>query len=225
MKLISINDEKIIKDFLIKASLNSGAEFLASSQWADILKNEEAVETLGIYEDDKLVAVFNSIKKDFKFGLVFYYLPRGPVFASDLSVEKTLIIWQYLISEFKKRHSVFLRVEPYNKLPDSIKTVSSINLQPKETLILDLSLAETDLLKDFHPKTRYNIKLAEKKGVIIRRTQWWSSISNSLNKQSGCKSLFSYSYSCPISNFSKIEKNFVSISEFITGNMNNSNDE
>jgi peptidoglycan pentaglycine glycine transferase (the first glycine) len=170
MKLISLTDKNLIKNFLIKTALNSGAEFLVSCQWADILKNEEEIETLGVYDGDKLVAIFNSIKKDFKFGLVFYYLPRGPVFASDLSAEQILAALQYLISEFKKRQAVFLRVEPRKELPHDIKTIPSINLQPKETLMLDLSLSDKDLLKDFHPKTRYNIRLAEKKGVVIRES-------------------------------------------------------
>lgn len=168
MKIEVISSQEVIKDFLIKASNNHGAEFLVSTEWADIIKNEELVETLGVYDGEKLVAVFNSIKKDFKFNLVFYYLPRGPVFSSDLSVEAQEKVWQFLVSEYKKRQGVFLRVEPANILPYSIKALASINLQPKETLMLNLLLGEEDLLNNFHPKTRYNIRLAEKKGVVIR---------------------------------------------------------
>jgi len=167
MKLVALTDKKIVSDFLIGASNNCGAEFLASTEWADILVREEKVETLGIYDNQNLLAVFNLLKKDFKLGLIYYYLPRGPVFANQLSLKEQETIWQFLITEFKKRHGVFLRVEPHNALPGSIKTINSINLQPKETLMLDLSLSEDELLTSFHPKTRYNIRLAEKKGITI----------------------------------------------------------
>lgn len=45
---------------------------------------------------------------------------------------------------------------------------SSVNLQPHDTLILDLNKAEEELLAGMKQKTRYNIRLAEKHGVKVR---------------------------------------------------------
>ncbi len=168
MKLIPLVDKKTISDFLLTAADNYGAEFLASLEWAELLRIEATeVTTFGVYLDDKLVAIFNALKKNLYRNCFYFYLPRGPIFADNLSSEKQLAIWQFLISEFRKKGSLFLRVEPKNFLPPEIKFISSINLQPQETLMLDLSLTENELLNACHSKTRYNINLAKKKGIEI----------------------------------------------------------
>jgi lipid II:glycine glycyltransferase (peptidoglycan interpeptide bridge formation enzyme) len=60
----------------------------------------------------------------------------------------------------------FLRIEP-QAVPFGALRVSSV--QPSQTWILDLAPDAADLMKGMHPKTRYNIGLAERKGVRTYR--------------------------------------------------------
>ncbi|MEI6835480.1 MAG: peptidoglycan bridge formation glycyltransferase FemA/FemB family protein [Candidatus Falkowbacteria bacterium] len=166
MKILPLLNTKVVQDFLVKAAPNSGAEFLASLEWAEILKTEGAkVETLGVYNDNQeLVAVFNLIYQR----LSVVYSPRGPVFNRGLSQGEQVEILQFLITYLRNKKIIFWRVEPREILPPGLSFKKVKNLQPQKTLMLNLEVSETELLNSFHPKTRYNIKLADKKGVVIR---------------------------------------------------------
>ncbi len=73
----------------------------------------------------------------------------------------------------RKEMAIFVRVEPRNrfKIQDSrFKIKKTRDTNPKNTLVLDLSASEEELLKNLKQKTRYNINLATKKGVKIETT-------------------------------------------------------
>ena len=65
---------------------------------------------------------------------------------------------------------LFLRLEPWQISETEIRIdglVPSLAVQPRKTVINNLDLAETDLLKAMHSKTRYNVRLAEKKNLKL----------------------------------------------------------
>jgi lipid II:glycine glycyltransferase (peptidoglycan interpeptide bridge formation enzyme) len=91
------------------------------------------------------------------------YLPRS-FFPSDEVLD-------FLYHFGKKNNLIFIKIEPYeekSKIKNKKLVLSSHPLFPSWTQIVDLTKSEDELLKSFHPKTRYNIRLAQKKGVIVK---------------------------------------------------------
>lgn len=98
-------------------------------------------------------------------------IPRGPIGNVNL--------WQKLLEELiqktKKQKVVFIRIMPSNKIEkkDFKHKIykAHANHQPETSLVLDLTLEESELLKQMKPKGRYNIRLAQKKGVIVKESK------------------------------------------------------
>lgn len=94
------------------------------------------------------------------------YFPKGPA------------IGQVMVDELAKlgreKSSVSIQIEP-NILYNQSATEQFKNLRPshrplftKYTFVLDLTKSPEDLLKTMHPKTRYNLKIAQKHGVTVK---------------------------------------------------------
>jgi len=160
----------------------ASGRFLQSSSWQKILDKEGqtslvlAYRSVGLNASAQSSAVV-SLAVKYALGPWFYwYAPKGPLSAAGQSSQaagffKELIGWAH-----SEKRPVFWRFEPTasllaelikdKRLASHLRKVRDI--QPAQTLRLDLRLNETELLQAMHPKTRYNIRLAAKKGVIIR---------------------------------------------------------
>ncbi len=99
-----------------------------------------------------------AIETDLPMGKKYLYCPRGALG----NVKEAL----FDLKKFQDDRSIiFARIEPYQKidLPKAIKDV-----QPAQEWALDLEKSEEELLIAMKPKTRYNINLAQRKGVTLR---------------------------------------------------------
>jgi lipid II:glycine glycyltransferase (peptidoglycan interpeptide bridge formation enzyme) len=152
------------EDFLSKNSLDGG--FLQSTHWFDFQKKlgEEAffVETT----NNKVLIIEN------KLPLVgsYFYIPRGPVFGSDKKDNQKLV--KAIKVKAQEKKVGWIRFEPQQK--EDLKLIqdklikSKKNHQPAETLVLDLKQSQENILAGMKQKTRYNIRLSEKKGIKIK---------------------------------------------------------
>jgi lipid II:glycine glycyltransferase (peptidoglycan interpeptide bridge formation enzyme) len=83
-------------------------------------------------------------------------------------------IWREIDSVCKKHHAIFCKLEPdtWDTENWSLNTdhwsLSPHNIQPPRTITLDILGSEDDILARMKQKTRYNVRLAEKKGVTVR---------------------------------------------------------
>ncbi len=105
-------------------------------------------------------------------GLSVAYIPRGPVGDGDWAD-----FWPAVDALCQQEQAVFLRVEPEvwepipnlfveNNLP-GFKPASQ-TIQPPRTILIDLTPSEEDILKAMKSKTRYNIRLARRKDVVVQ---------------------------------------------------------
>lgn len=94
----------------------------------------------------------------------------------DLNDEQAvLMLWERIEQEARKEGIGWIRFDPVSdKLLRVLEQVGSGDLrkaphdmQPREIFVVDISQSEEELLADMKPKTRYNIRLAEKHGVRI----------------------------------------------------------
>jgi lipid II:glycine glycyltransferase (peptidoglycan interpeptide bridge formation enzyme) len=160
MKIVNITSQVQWDKWLQSHSQNNS--FTQSWAWGDVLLSEgKQVERLAIVEGEEVSAQAQIVYSKLPFGWQYAFCPGGPVTGEEKIYETTL---DYL----KKNNSVFFRVEPENKFKIlNFKIQKTIDINPPATLVLDLKKTEEELLAGMHQKTRYNIHLAEKKGLQV----------------------------------------------------------
>lgn len=151
---------------------------LQSYEWGELKSlhgwkpNRFAVEKEG-----KIIAAASVLKRKLPYiNFNLFYCPRGPVL--DF---KNTEAFDFLLSEIKKeakkQNAILLKIDP--QIPENEVGVVEMlksrgfkfqkkQIQPRSTLIIVLSKSEEELLKSFEEKTRYNIRLSAKKGVVVR---------------------------------------------------------
>jgi len=170
-----------IKKFL---ETNRKSHFLQSPEWAKV-KKEWAHEEIIIKNEEGKIVGYASIllRKMPKLKRYIMYVPRGPVW--DIENEEVFLKIIEEMKKIAKKYKAFiLRMDPDIsneneefknlaikagfKIKKNIKDINQV-IQPKYVFRLDIAnKTEEELLKSFHEKTRYNIRLSTRKGVTVR---------------------------------------------------------
>ncbi|MEK7623658.1 MAG: peptidoglycan bridge formation glycyltransferase FemA/FemB family protein [Patescibacteria group bacterium] len=132
-------------------------EFLQSWEWGEF-QRAIGKEVIRLQWDDGQAQV------------IIHELPLGMRYAYAPRLQTTDYGLQLILNFLKKTKYVYARIE----LTQSLSVVSSLssvvvaNRQPQHTLTIDLAKSPEKILQAMHPKTRYNIHLAEKRGVVVK---------------------------------------------------------
>lgn len=106
--------------------------------------------------------------------ILFRQLPLGFTIGYIPKANPGETLWGEIDRACKQNRTIFLKLEPdlwENLTPGTWNLkleTSPHNIQPPRTIIVDISGTAEQILARMKQKTRYNIRLAEKKGVTVR---------------------------------------------------------
>ncbi len=159
-------------------------------EWQEQLGKK--VRRFAIFADDYPVLYMQLVPCPLARGKIYYTIPYGPIVKEDAIDEKVLnLLKQKLKEVMKEDHAIFTRLDFSPPKILSYKTPSPVAgsslrslvvhkfwrapwwsvhgacFQPRIEWWLPLEANEEEILAGMHQKTRYNIRLAAKKGVEV----------------------------------------------------------
>ncbi|MCI0393532.1 MAG: peptidoglycan bridge formation glycyltransferase FemA/FemB family protein [Chloroflexi bacterium] len=155
---------------------------LQTTAWAR-LKNRFGWRSHRVWlrRDGRLVAGAQVLIRSAALGLLrLAYIPHGPLVNWQDDEQVSVLLNQVDFAAYERRAGL-LKMEPLlwqSDVPPAAWEAlcrrqgclpNSDTIQPPNTIIIDLQPPEEDILAAMKQKTRYNIRLAEKKGVTVRQ--------------------------------------------------------
>lgn len=181
MPILDKTNENLVKKYESYIKGFEGASLMQSTKWTKVKSNWDW-EAVYVEDNGSIVGAMTILIQKISFGnYTFMYAPRGPV----CDINNTEVVNELLkeVDILAKRHKAYLfKFDPAIKYNEEIitkyrklglkvygKNVDKDKLiQPLHDAVLSIeSKTEDVLLKEFSEKTRYNIRLSERKGVEV----------------------------------------------------------
>lgn len=173
-----ITDRQQWNDFVASSSCCNVTQTYEWGQLSPQRGDEEALPIGIIDADGKLcAAMLILVGRVPVLHAPYFYAPRGPVIEDPDSPAMTVLL-NFVKTEARKRHAFMLKIEP-SVLADDTHWMAALNrrgfrtnphfMHPRHEWVLDIRPEEKQLLAGMKEKWRYNIRLAARKGITVRR--------------------------------------------------------
>lgn len=177
MELILNGDPKEYTEYIRKMN----ADFSQTLEWAKV-KNDWGHIYFVIKDNDVIKGAGSILTRKLPLvGKNFMYCPRGPVM--DFKDTGTIKFFVEQMKHLAKKYdAIMLKIDPDVEISEQEAVINLRNvgfaqkpltlnfegIQPRFVSRLDVTPELDDVILGFHHKTRYNIRLAERKGVQVR---------------------------------------------------------
>jgi lipid II:glycine glycyltransferase (peptidoglycan interpeptide bridge formation enzyme) len=174
-RILTDEDRKQYEEFVEKSPTGHIVQSWSWGEFKDDYGNK--ITRIGVFDGNKLVSAASYTLHKVPYTNYFVgYLPKGPV-VDSVRVEPLQILLEKLTEVAKAQHCLFVRLEPnfltsekYHLPKRDNLVMAPKNIFAPHTLLLDLTLGEDELLKNMHEKWRYNIRLSDKKEVVVKES-------------------------------------------------------
>ena len=182
IKIIDETEKDIFNNFM---AYGPKGHVLQSYEWGEVKRSTgwQPIRLL-VMDEGKPKAGISILKRKLPipgFNKCIFYAPRGPV--ADYTDKAVLrFLFTYVKSLAKQHGAILMKIDPDIKAPNNevVRNLKSLGfkpvdsgkdfegVQPKFVFRLDISEPLEDVAANFHSKTRYNIRLAERRGVKVK---------------------------------------------------------
>ncbi len=175
IELAGEKDKKVWDELVSRAP---GGSFTQSWAWGEVQKKSGLkIWRSMVVQDGEIKMAALAVRRKMMLGRSWLYVPRGPVWKTGLSDQEMIDVWSEMQEYFKElaenEAAAWVRIDPAIKELNKPEWLSAEwqkserEVQPRHTLVVDLN-NEEKIMAGMKQKTRYNIRLAVKKGVRVR---------------------------------------------------------
>lgn len=181
MSILNKENKEEVKKYKEFVDNFSSTSLMQSMNWADVKKGWES-EYVYLEEDGKIVMAMSLVIRKIIGSKSMIYAPRGPV-GDIYDIQKVKKITEEVDKIAKKYNAFVFRFDPERYYDEKLEEMyvkegykvrnrkfgKNELIQPRYNMILNISgKTEEEVFKGYSEKTRYNVRVAKRKGVTVR---------------------------------------------------------